>query len=47
MRTSVHVLVPGMRAIPGSRGKVGARRKVGREEMLLAWWDYSLALGEV
>lgn len=47
MRTSVQVLAPGMRAIPGSRGKVGARRKVGREEMLLAWWEHSLALGEV
>lgn len=47
MRTRVQVLAPGMRAIPGSRGKVGARRKVGREEMLLAWWEHSLALGEV
>lgn len=47
MRTHVQVLAPGMRAILGSRGKVGTRRKVGREEMLLAWWEHSLALGEV
>ena len=47
MRTHVQVLARGMRAILGSRGKVGTRRKVGREEMLLAWWEHSLALGEV
>ena len=47
VRTHVPVLAPGMRAIPGSRGKVWAGRKVGREEMLLAWWEQSLALGEV